>query len=408
MPGGSHEGFSMPKVFLVPGFFGFTELGSFNYFRMVSNVLKEALAARSMPAEIVEVNTLPTGSIRRRAIRLADFVREKGGLDDNDEIHFVGHSTGGLDIRMLLTPGVQLRASREETEIALRTRTIVTLSCPHFGTPLANFFTSLNGRNVLYLLTLLATSSAGRYGIYLGTRLLATFANLDRYLGQRNNILDALAENVFRNLTPDRGDMLWEFIREVSSDQGAMVQLTPEAMDIFNAAVGDREGVRYVSFASAAPPPNLREFWIRPRNLYQPLTHSLYALIYWITCREHRRYPYPTLGDEALGMLHADLPVPITGATNDGIVPVLSQVWGHCGGGILGDHLDVVGQFQDQNGGDVYATWLVSGSGFDEERFRTLWGRIADVIAGASERTKSKVRTVRRATPKGLEGDAEP
>jgi hypothetical protein len=190
--------------------------------------------------------------------------------------------------------------------------------------------------------------------------------------------------------------MLWEFVREVSSDQGAMVQLTPEGMDIFNAAVQDREGVRYVSFASASPPPNLRDFWIRPRNFYQPLTHSLYALIYWITCREHRRYPYPTLGDEALGMLHRDLPVPITGRTNDGVVPVLSQVWGDCGGGALGDHLDVVGQFQDNNSKDFYATWLVSGSGFDEERFRTLWARIADVIADASKRTKPKAGNSRR------------
>ncbi len=376
----------MAKVFLVPGFFGFTELGSFNYFRRVSEVLGEELSARSVPAEILEVGTLPTGSIRRRAIRLVDFVRQSGGLDA-DEIHFVGHSTGGLDIRMLLTPGVQLRASREETEIALRTRTAVTLSTPHFGTPLANFFTSLNGRNILYLLTLLATSSAGRYAVYVGARLLATVANFNRYLGQRNNILDNFAENVLRRVTPQRGDMFWEFIREISTDQGAMVQLTPEGMDIFNAAVPDREGVRYVSFASAAPPPNLRDFWIRPRNLYQPLTHSLYALIYWITCREHRRYPYPTLDDEALDMLQHCLRYTVNGSVNDGIVPVLSQVWGDLGGAVVGDHLDVVGQFQDPEEGAHYATWLVSGSGFDEERFRALWSRIADAIAGPLSRS---------------------
>lgn len=379
----------MVKVFLVPGFFGFTELGSFNYFHRVSEVLGQALAERSVPADIVEVKTLPTGSIRRRAIRLVDFVRQSGGLE-RDELHFVGHSTGGLDIRLLLTPGVQLRATREEAEIALRTRTAVTLSTPHYGTPLANFFTSLNGRNVLYLLTLLATSDLGRYATYLAARLLVTAANLDRYLGQKNNILDALAQNVFREITPRRGDMVWDFVREVSSDQGAMVQLTPEGMDLFNAAVPDRKGIRYVSFVSASPPPNLRGFWLRPRNLYQPLTHSIYALIYWITCREHRRYPYPSVGDMALDVLHRGLGAPVTGRANDGIVPALSQVWGECGGAAVGDHLDVVGQFQDRNDEGYYVTWLVSGSGFGEERFRSLWSGIADVIAGKGQRRKGK------------------
>lgn len=86
--------------------------------------------------------------------------------------------------------------------------------------------------------------------------------------------------------------------------------------------------------------------------------------------------------DEALRTLHRDLPAPVTGESNDGVVPVLSQVWGDCGGAVVGDHLDVVGQFQDQNAGNAYTTWLFSGSGFNEDRFRTLWSRIADVIAG--------------------------
>jgi hypothetical protein len=83
----------MAQVYLVPGFFGFTELGSFNYFHRVSEVLGEALAEHSVDAEIIEVDTVPTGSIRRRALRLLAVVQRRGGLEQ-DQMHFIGHSTG--------------------------------------------------------------------------------------------------------------------------------------------------------------------------------------------------------------------------------------------------------------------------------------------------------------------------
>jgi hypothetical protein len=67
--------------------------------------------------------------------------------------------------------------------------------------------------------------------------------------------------------------------------------------------------------------------------------------------------------------------------TNDGVVPTLSQLWGRIGGGVLGDHLDVVGQFHHVWEEEIYTTWLHSGSGFDLQRFRSVWENIAAVIA---------------------------
>jgi triacylglycerol lipase len=372
----------MTQVYLVPGFFGFTELGSFNYFNRVSEVLGKALCERSVDAEIVETETLPTGSVRRRAIRLLEVVRARGGLEHED-LHFVGHSMGGLDIRMLLTPGVHLLPAGEEQEIAARTRTAITVSTPHYGSPLAGFFTNLNGRNLLYVLTLLASSGPGRYGLYIASRFLYALAGLDRFVGQEENILDSFAENVLRRLRPQRGDDLWEFIQEISQDQGAMVQLTPESMDLFNGTVPDRKNVEYVSFVSASPPPSLREFMIRPRNLYQPITHAIYALCYTLAGRVHRQYPYPTPGDAGVKKMFEHLPFRVDAGTNDGIVPALSQLWGRLGGVVLGDHLDVVGQFQHVWEGEVYTTWLHSGSRFDDQRFQKLWQDIAAVVAGS-------------------------
>lgn len=373
----------MTQVYLVPGFFGFNEIGSLNYFNKVSEVLQDALAERSLEAEVIETGTLPAGSIRRRAVRLIDHVREHGG-HAHEHLHFIGHSTGGLDVRMLLSPGVRLRDTHEEVEIGSRTRSAVTLSTPHHGTPLANFFTSMNGRNLLYLMTLLATSRPGRYGVYLSSRLLYTGVRLARVLGDQESRVDAFAEKVLKNLKPSRGDDLWDFVAQVSRDQGAMVQLTPESLDLFNGAVTDRPNVKYVSFVSASPPPDLRKFLrLRRHNLYEPFTHAVYALSYAITSREHARYPYPPLGEADAARMAGSFPFELSPATNDGVVPALSQVWGELGGAVVGDHLDVVGQFQQSTRNNTSDTWVKSGSGFSEERFRSLWGDIASVIARA-------------------------
>lgn len=371
----------MNQIYLVPGFFGFSELGGFDYFHHVSDTLRAELSARGIVAEIIEVQTLPTGSIRRRAIRLLDEVLDHGGLAAN-AIHFIGHSTGGLDVRMLLTPGVDLRpGAADENRIAQKTRSAISISTPHYGTPLANFFTGLNGRNLLYVLTVLATSGPGRYGLYLSAKLLTTLARLDRWVGQEDNILDNFADKLLSRITPERGNEVWRFVREVSQDQGAMVQLTPESMDIFNAAVPNRRGVDYLSFVTGSPPPNWRSFAVKPDNVYQSVTHAAYAASYWIAEREHLHYQYPKPSTADLQALQAAFPFPVDGGTNDGVVPTLSQIWGRLGGAINADHLDVVGQFQHVYLGETYTTWLFSGSGFDQERFASVWSDIADAIA---------------------------
>jgi triacylglycerol esterase/lipase EstA (alpha/beta hydrolase family) len=103
----------MHKVYLVPGFFGFSQLGSLSYFHRVDDVLGAALRERGLDADVVELSTAPTASIRRRAITVLRDVQQTGGLTA-DSISFVGHSTGGLDVRLLLSPGVRLVAGDDE------------------------------------------------------------------------------------------------------------------------------------------------------------------------------------------------------------------------------------------------------------------------------------------------------
>lgn len=368
------------QIYLVPGFFGFTELGTFSYFHRVAETLESHLREKGIDAEVIEVDTIPTGSVPRRATRLIETVRANGGLEA-DHLHFVGHSTGGLDIRMMLTPGVKLMTGRAEAVIGRLTRSAISLSTPHHGTHMANFFTSMNGRNLLLLLSLMATSGPGRYSIYAAARLLNRYSRLDHLWGHKDNILDSLAENLLALIRPEEGDALWDYLRRISDDQGAMIQLTPEGMDLFNAAVTDRRGVEYVSFITGAPPPSRRLLVPHRGDIYRSLTHLVYTICYQITAKEHRHYPYPRPPAGILASAQDALGLTLDAATNDGVVPTLSQFWGKLGGAYCADHMDVVGHFQHVSSGRSYQTWMMSGSGFNDARFATIWKDIGETVA---------------------------
>jgi len=54
-------------------------------------------------------------------------------------------------------------------------------------------------------------------------------------------------------------------------------------------------------------------------------------------------------------------------------VPAWSQtLHGEAAGIVLGDHLDVIGHYESMD-----ATFLRSGSHFDDARFRALWSEVA-------------------------------
>ena len=112
---------SRPLVFLVPGFFGFSSFGAVSYFDDVERSLDLALRRRGVNARIVRCATQPTASIPRRAEVLRRQVIASGGLDAG-ELHFIGHSTGGLDVRMLLTPGVKIAPGVTEERIVRLTK----------------------------------------------------------------------------------------------------------------------------------------------------------------------------------------------------------------------------------------------------------------------------------------------
>jgi hypothetical protein len=174
-------------------------------------------------------------------------------------------------------------------------------------------------------------------------------------------------------------------MQDVARDQGAIVQLTPESMDLFNAAVTDREGVAYRSLVTAAPPPprayNLKDI----RSVATASLAGAFTLLHALTARAHPHYPYPTRSTELLAESARAAGIAVDATSNDGVVPTLSQVHGSVLDLVVADHLDICGQYP--RAGEPHSDWLPSGSGYGDESFVATWERVADSIA-AGESTR--------------------
>jgi hypothetical protein len=149
----------------------------------------------------------------------------------------------------------------------------------------------------------------------------------------------------------------------------------PEAMDLFQAGVEDRPGVRYQSTASFATPGTVRAWLASASSPWTVLSAILFQLIHRITAVRDERYPCaPPEAKAAQQLFDAYGEVPPIGA-NDGVVPLRSQLWGELLWVGKADHLDIVGHF---DGPDGHNDWMASGTGFNLVGFESLMDRVAD------------------------------
>ena len=378
-------------VFLVPGFFGFTSVGSVSYFEDVEQALGHALRRRGVEARVVRCMTQPTASIPRRVDALCRQVIESGGLRAG-ELHFVGHSTGGLDVRMLLTPGLKIARAGSAERIALLTRTATSICTPHHGTPLANHFVSVQGQTLLLVLSELATSGQGRRAILAAAKAVALVARLDEGLGRKEGSLDRIAEGVLRKIRYDRRDPAWKYLRAIRQDQGAVLQLTPEGIEMFDAAVADRAGIDYGCVVAGVPEPHEACDMKELRDPEYMVLRALFRLLYALTSRQHPRYPYPKPTRLIQRRLNRGLGFKATSATSDGFVPTLSQLHGRVLHVARADHLDVVGHYS--LAGESTGNWLPSGAGFTRAEFDAVWEAVARAIArGRQSRGSTTARS---------------
>src|SRR5262245_27240744 len=92
------------EIFLVPGFMGFDAIAHLHYFEDVEALLKRRLAALGYDATVYPLSTVPAGAIAKRSRYLMEQMLAKHDRTC-ESVHLLGHSTGGLDVRLLLSPG---------------------------------------------------------------------------------------------------------------------------------------------------------------------------------------------------------------------------------------------------------------------------------------------------------------
>jgi hypothetical protein len=299
----------------------------------------------------------PAGSLAERArslhARAGEILRQGA-----ERLFLVGHSTGGLDARLLAHPLYQALPAR--AALIARIAAVVTLSAPLHGTPLARRL----GRGAWAAMPALwfASILASRGRLRMAGQLGALWNLVKTVTLQKPSPTDALIAEL-ADVDDETAHQIRRFLGEVARDHRLVEDLSPETMAELNRRFSGPDPVPLHSFVSVGPPPFLGPLAF----LRAPLQRVLYDLTYRLASSppaEGSRTPSgPWIGASRTS-LNPD--------SSDGIVPAWSQtVAGVAEGIVLGDHLDVIGHYESRN-----ATFLSSGSRFDDARFRSLWQSI--------------------------------
>jgi triacylglycerol lipase len=366
-------------VYLIPGFFGFSQFGNLKYFAHVRDLLEPAFEARGARVALHYVRTMPTAALSRRAGRLLehllDTAREPG------PIHLVGHSSGGLDARVLMSPAGGVALGRQAEAALARVATVIGIATPHHGTPLASFFNTLAGRRVLRVLSLASALilRRGRLPLGVAVAMLGLLRKADHPEEIPKTVLDQLFEHLLADFSPTRQEEVRRFFVEAYRDQALLSQLTPEGMATVNARLRKRPGVRYGDVVLRARHPRARDAMSLGFDTYAQVLHQLYKWLHRLASGG-RRPPVVPLSREAEARLTRELgEVPPPGS-NDGIVPTRSQVFGEVIHACWGDHLDAVGHFDDPRHRPPHFDWLPSATGFRRHHFERLWTDVLDFL----------------------------
>jgi len=345
-------------VVLVPGFFADDQ----RYFRDVDAAIRAGFERRGIDARVSTLRGRVTGSIRARAASVLDLLRER--THPGERVHLVGHSTGGLDARLALVPEATLGVDFDPKPLRDRVRSVVTVGTPHRGTPLASLLAGRLGDAFLGLACRLTERLCGAGGSGWTATLGRAVGARARRLLSNPSIGPAAAPLLGLMEGPERAEEIGRLARHLYADRGVLRQLTPESLDLFDAATPMPAGVRYGSVVLGAPAP-------------LPGVNDLYTLLHGVVAAGAAPL---TLPGEIGARLERALGVAVEPHTSDGVVPVTSQVWGDLVWAGAADHVDAIGLYEGSPEGD----FLESRSRFDAARFASLWRRVADYLAPSS------------------------
>jgi hypothetical protein len=210
-----------------------------------------------------------------------------------------------------------------------------------------------------------------------------------------SDLLDELFGRLLEDFTVGRRRAVRTLLRDVVRDQALMLQLTPEAMEVFNASVLPRPGIRYGAVVAQAARPGLLSSLGVGLDPAAQVTHALYSALYQLIAAAPGRVSPDLAPDQARALRRAYRTLPARDA-NDGLVPTLSQAWGHVVHAAVADHLDVLGHFRGAAHDPPHVDWLVTGSDFDRRRFEALWADVARFLVGDALSQPKRRRTAGR------------
>jgi triacylglycerol lipase len=414
------------RLYLTPGMFGFGRLATYDYFAHVERALRQRFEDAGQQLETHVVDVAPTASIRRRATRLAELVASTAQHDPAEvPVHLLGHSTGGLDARLVASPSARLPIDPQKLVWLARLASVTTMNTPHYGTPLASFFATVSGQRMLYAVSALTfiALSLGAPPIAAASALVVALGQIDRaVLGMELKIVERTTDALLKALEPASSREVRDYLDAITKDQGAVIQLTPEAMDLFQSGVEDRPDVLYQCVCAVAPPPTAGRLARSMASPWRAISSTLFTTLYGLTSRLDERYPCAaeTFGDDPEAALRAAFGGALLPGANDGVVPVRSQVWGEIAWAGAADHLDVLGHYpsavrdgqrtpgvvsrlwsrllpreERRRARDVeeaaahggtrppaeadarHVDWMCSGAGFDDAAFKALMDAVA-------------------------------
>jgi triacylglycerol lipase len=374
------------SIILVPGLFGFSRIGNIDYFAAVANLLSKATGIE----DVTPLPTPPTGPLWRRVDALHRCVREKVSQGAK-RIHVIGHSTGGIDVRLLTNSRYMWPDGPwgdDRTSWFDHIGSVISISAPHRGTPIARRLRgSLEGAiPLLFLVSILAKIDGQNHGPWKSIR-----ERLERgYLYVR------LARSIkTRSATPSHEAVAdWSsadndvraFLDQIVDDHPLIHELTPYAMARLNEklAAGRDAGheLPVRCFVTVAPPPALRRADFRPAGGLAPARRALYVASY-----EAARLEAGTFGPlpEGRWIGQPERLEDFASVAQDGVVPAASQTLdGRAEALVYGDHLDVVGHFPGAKYGGE--TVFDSGADFDDARMEAVWTAVGAVVVNSRSR----------------------
>lgn len=368
----SAEDLPRDAVVLVPGFIGFSRVGTFYYFseRIVAALRGALEASLGRRVVVVPCCTRPTDALHlRQAFLLDELAQLCDQLPGLERLHLIGHSAGGVDAQLLtcdrpLGDGSWTKLERVRSKIC----TVVALASPQRG----SFLCRSDAARFL--------SSPREY--YGGARAVARVfrAVLPHLL--RHPATDDFLAGVWSQL-PETG----RFLRRLWQHRELIGELAPDAMAELRTRVKPERRVRLISFVTAA---GLDEDAPVPPD---PLFRDLYHLTSSSSASD---YPGVTA---ALGRLRAQQhlicgettlrPETLDAQTNDGVVSTALQLLDpddpdEFGGLVVADHADVIGHYDRKpallDEQPLNIGLFHSGSGFNDDSFFELYHHIAAAI----------------------------